>query len=291
MPIIEDVNYIDSTMLSFGTINLIQNNTSDLNTAPTLIRKVPGLIGQYPFVIFTDPAETYKIPWTNNPYSQIPFSNRISIQIKEANLQTYINPNNTRFNFEFVAMYDTRLHNNPNFLQVNPLSTKWDFFTFNTPLRDLNTISLIFRNPDSTISFEPDVMYKSIISLTADGSGSHITIATQFQHKLNAGDRIYLKKFVPVLADGTINNNFPQYLLNYLLRSDGHVVNVVAPTLVPPIDPAKPLPDDLTFGLDPSVKLMDPIDPNISISFPGLVDVFIAKRRLRIPMKIKCVKK
>lgn len=289
IPLLEDINYIDPTIATYGQVDLIQNNTSDPNTAPTLVRKNLPVIGQYPQVIFTEPTETYKIPWINNPYTQLPYCNRLSIYIKESNLQSYLNVNNTRFNYEFVATYDTRLHNNPNFVQVNPLSTKWDSYLFMSPLRNLNTFSIIFRNPDNVINFEPDVMYRSVINLTNDGVGGHITIFTQFTHKLLAGDRIFMKNFKPILADGSPNINFPQYLLNYILRIDGHVINVVAPGIFPSLDPARPI-GGISFGLDPSPRILNPIDPNITVSFPGLVDVFIAKRRLRIPIKIKSVK-
>jgi hypothetical protein len=284
IPIIEDVTYIDPTINTYGIATLVQNNTSPFNTAPTLVRKAPGLLGQYPLIIFSDPTETYKIPWINNPYTQIPFSNRLSIQIKETNLQSYSTFNGKRYNFECISTYDTKIHNNSSFLQITPISG-WDTYNFNNPLRNLNSISIIFRNPDNVIRFEPDVMYRSIINLTADGTGSHITITTQYEHKLLAGDRIYIKNFIPVLLDNSPNENFPKHISNYITRDDGHTVNSIAPGILPSYDPYTVIPGT-SFGLDPSLKILDPISPDITISFPSLVDVFIAKRRLRIPIEI-----
>ena len=289
IPILEDIPYIDNTVTVYGQVDLIQNNTSDVNKPPTLVRKNMPVIGQYPIVLFTEPTETYKVPWINNPYTQLPFCNRLSVYIKESNLQSYLNMNNTRFNFEFNVTFDTKLHNNPNFLQVNPLSSRWDSYMFINPLRNLNTITLIFRNPDNIINFEPDIMYKSVINLTNDGTGGHITLFTQYEHKLLAGDRIFLKNFIPTLPDGSSNINFPQYLLNYIIRSDGHAINIVSPGILPSLDPSKPI-GGVSFGLDPSIRILNPIDNNITISFPGIVDIFIAKRRLRIPIKIKSIK-
>ena len=296
IPIIEDSLYMDTRVESMGTIKLVQNNTSLLGP-PTLIEQ-NGHYGQYTFSILnTLPIqEVSRSPWPNNPYSQIPFANKITIQIKEASLQSYSNFGNVRHNFEFIAMHNNRIDGNPNFIQVKPINgARWDEFVFNSPLRNLNTMTLIFRNPDTTINFEPDVMYRSFISLVADATppaGSYIVITTQFVHKLYAGDRIYLKNFVPLLADGTTNTLFPSYLLQYIHRVEGHTVNGVTPTVS--LAPAVQLPNPTDFGLDPAIKLLDPIDPNILVSLsppvPGLVDVFIAKRRLRIPMKIKSIK-
>lgn len=292
IPIIEDAVYMDKRVESYGTVKLYQNNTSVVNDPPTLIRQ-NGYYGQYTYSILFD-GETYKFPWPNNPFTQIPFANKIAIQIKEASMQSYSNFNNVRYNFEFIAMHNNRLNGNPNFIQVKPINgARWDEFVFNNPLRNLNTMSLIFRNPDNTINFEPDVMYRSFISLTVDAtppSGSYLTITTQFVHKLCAGDRIYLRNFIPTMPDGSTNTQFPDYLIQYIHRTDGHTVNSVIPGIGLSLDPSRPVPNPSDFGLDPAVKIIDPISPTITISMPGLVDVYIAKRRLRIPMKIKSIK-
>jgi hypothetical protein len=292
IPIIEDSVYMDKRVESYGTVSLIQNNTSAAGLPPTLIRQ-DGNYGQYTYSILFD-GETYKFPWTNNPFSQIPFANKISIQIKEASLQSYAGFNNIRYNYEFLAMHNNRINGNPNFVQVKPINgARWDEFNFNTPLKDLNTITLVFRNPDYPISFEPDVMYRSFISLVVDPTppaGSFLIITTQFVHKLCAGDRIYLKNFVPALPNGSTNTLFPDYLLQYIHRQDGHTANSVVPGIGLTLDPARPILTPTDFGLDPSIKLLNPIDPNITVSLPGLVDVYIAKRRIRIPLKIKSIK-
>lgn len=292
IPIPEDAVYMDKKVESFGTVSLVQNNTSPVGLPPTLIRQDANY-GQYTYSILFD-GETYKFPWPNNPFSQIPFANRISIQIKEAGLQSYANFNNVRYNFEFLAMHNNRINGNPNFVQVKPINgARWDEYNFNSPLKNVNTMTLIFRNPDYTINFEPDVMYRSFISLVADATppaGSYMVITTQFVHKLCAGDRIYLKNFVPVLPDGTTNTDFPDYLIQYIHRNDGHTVNAVTVGFGITLDPARPILTPTDFGLDPAIKLINPISPNITVSLPGLVDVYIAKRRIRIPMKIKSIK-
>lgn len=292
IPLLEDSTYMDTRVESYGTVKLYQNNTSLPGQPPTLIRQ-NGSYGQYSYSILFD-GETYKFPWPNNPFSQIPFANKITVHIKEAGLQSYANFNNVRFNFEFIAMHNNRLNGNPNFMQVKPINgARWDEINFTTPLRNLNTMTLIFRNPDYTINFEPDVMYRSFISLVSDPTppaGHFLVITTQFVHKLCAGDRIYIKNFIPVLSDGSTNTLFPIYLLQYIHRSDGHTVNSIIPGIGLTLEPARPILTDTEFGLDPAIKILDPVDPNITISLPGLIDVYIAKRRLRIPIKIKSLK-
>lgn len=292
LPILDDVTYIDPTIQQYGQVYLIQNNTNmELNLAPTMVRK-STTIGQYPSPLFTNETETYIMPWINNPYSQTPYYSHISIQIVETGLQSFASANGTRFNFEYDLAYSSRLGANPNFVEAKPVNANgWDSFTFLNPIRNLNTISLVIRNPDSPINFEPDVMYYSVINLTVDpiGGGAHVTIFTQFPHKLNGGDRVFLQNFVPKMPDGiTINTNFPNYLTTYINRPAGHTVNSVF-GVSNPVNTGDPIPDS-GFCLDPSIEIINPTDPNISPSFPGLVDVCIAKRRLRIPMKIKYLK-
>jgi len=293
LPILDDIAYIDPVLLSYGTVNLMQNNSNtEINLAPTMVRK-RGNIGQYPHALFTNTADTYIMPWINNPYSQIPFHNHITIQIVETGLQSFSNSNGTRFNFEYEASFNVRLGANPNVIEARPVNANgWDSFVFLNPIRHLGTISLIFRNPDTNLIFEPDVIYHSIISLTIDvlGGGAHVTINTQTPHYLKGGDRVFLQNFIPMINNTTQSNmDFPHYLTSYINRPSGHVVNSVF-SVNPPVNPGEHISTAISFGLDPSIKINNPTDPNISLSFPGLVNVCIAKRRLRIPMKIKYLK-
>lgn len=291
LPILEEVPYLTPSIVSIGDVDLVQNNSnSEINLPPLLTRKNTNFVNQYPLKLFTSLTQTYVYPWINNPYTQTPCNNRITIQLKEAGLQSFSNTNNSKFNFEFELYYDPDLSINPNFIHAKPINLNgWDYYKFLIPLRNLNTISLIFKNPDNPIIFEPDVMYHSVINLTFDpmSGGSHITIFTQYPHKLLAGDRIFLQNFSPQI-NNVFNTNFPTYLINYINRSEGHVVNVVFGTS-PSLSTGSPIPG-VSFSLDPSIKFINPIKPSISASFPGLVDVFIVKRRLRIPIKIKYIK-
>lgn len=317
MPILEDVIYWDEriqTLYSSGSVQIqLQKNNSTIlpilypyinvptgKEPPTLIpQSTISNAGQYTYSTLRE-NEDILIPWVNNPYSQIPFANKITIQIKEVGLQTYTNFNNVRYNYEFIAMHNNRLNGNPNFIQVKPVNgARWDEFNFSTPIHQLSSITFIFRNPDTTINFEPDVMYYSQLSITSTSPNpgyEYLSIQTQFDHKLKAGDRIYIRNFRPKNTTAPL---FPEYLKNYILRNDGHVVNEVNPTLInpgpPPIGyPGTSITTAIDFGLDPAIKVITPggiVPIEISNSLPAIIDVFIAKRRLRIPMKIKCIKK
>lgn len=290
IPLIEDVPYT-LTSLNNGDVLRIQNNSSLPGEPPTLITQ-SGSYGQYSYSIL-NPADasggTYIVPWPNNPYSQIPFANKISIYVQESSQQSYANFNNTRYNFEFIAMHNNRLNGNPHFIQVKPVNgARWDEFNFTRPLPSLSTVTLVFRNPDTTIAFEPDVMYNSIIKISTGAPPNYILIQTQFTHKLKMGDRIYIRNILPY--DSTVAP-LPQYLSNYLTRSDGHTAGEIVPSGT--LQPGLPIPSGtgLDFGLDPALEVSLAALPVLSLSFPILADVYIAKRRLRIPMKIKCLKR
>ena len=317
IPILEDVVYWDEriqTLYGSGPIQiqLEKNNSSILpilypyinvpagKEPPTLIpQSTTSHVGQYTFSTLRE-TEDVLIPWVNNPYSQLPFANKITIYIKEVGLQSYANFNNVRYNYEFIAMHNNRLNGNPNFIQVKPINgARWDEFNFSHPIYQLSSISLLFRNPDNVIAFEPDVMYYSQLSITSTSPNpgyEYLTVQTQFDHKLKAGDRIHMRNFRP--KNGAASQ-FPEYLKNYILRNDGHAVNEVNPSLInpgpPPIGhPGTSITTAIDFGLDPAIKIITPggiVPLEISDALPAIIDVFIAKRRIRIPMKIKCLKK
>jgi len=294
LPMINDIPYIDPIINHSGIINLMQNNANtELNLAPTLVKKVLGThIGQYPNSLFTNKNSNYIMPWINNPYSQVPFNNRITIQIIETGLQSYTNKHSSRFNFEFEVSYNSRIESNPNNIDAKPVNANgWDSFIFLHPIRNLSTISLVIRNPDIPINFEPDILYSSSIILTPDinTGGFHITIVTSSDHKLNGGDRIFLQNFIPKINNtSVINSNFPAILTSYINRQQGHVINSVFGDA--PVNPGEPITTSKSFSLDPSVHIINEHILLINESFPGTVDVCIAKRRLRIPMKIKYLK-
>jgi hypothetical protein len=277
LPIFDEVEYKlqnpPSTIPSgTNTLVLIHNN-SNITGAPTLIPNV-GNYGQYPKEILT-PPDTFVIPWINNPYTQIPYHNRLTIQVKEAGLQSYSDGNGARHHFEFVVSYKPQINTNPNIMSANPISGDlWDTYIFTEPIKDLHGITLVFRNPDYPVKFKPDCLYN--VKAVSDGAilpGPFIRFDYQ-SHGLSMGDRIFISGF----KSGSIN------LDSYINRNDGHVASGDPSQL--PIQPGVLIPTANSFWLDPAVSIVD-LQP-IPI-LPQTVTVCIAKRRIRIPVRIRKV--
>lgn len=298
MPMIEELNYIDNNFSSHVNATLQNNNYSGA-VRMTLKRSVDSTVtGQYPYSLLSPSlGHDYIVPWINNPFSQITFANRFTVQLSEAGYYSYYNFNGTRYNFEFDATYRGDYYFNNNFLFANPISScdKWDNFVFNDPIRNLTSLSLIFRNPDNPIQFEPDVFYNITITIYFDiMSGFNYIIfntSNVTSHKLNTGDRFYIKNFIPKLPNGSINNNFPKYLTEYINKSEGHVASGRIPSESLTLYYGDPITTLDEIGTDPSIRINNPVDINISSSLPSRCDLYVAKRRLRIPMRFKSIKK
>jgi hypothetical protein len=69
---------------------------------------------------------------------------------------------------------------------------------------------------------------------------------------------------------------------SYVNRADGHVAS--ADPALPPLAPGSPIPTPDAFWLDPAVSLIDFAPPP---ALPQIVTVRIAKRRLRIPIRLR----
>jgi hypothetical protein len=286
MPIPPEVPYVTTSLPLPGTLvpnQLIlvhNNNNNSIAPYSPLLTAV-----QYPpFVSPT--AATAFTPWVNNPYSQVPFLDRFTIQFAEAGLQSFSDRNGARHHFEFGLSTDGVRGLNPNMLTAAPLSGRlWDSYVFTDPLKSVDGITLVFRNPDVPISFLPDVLYN--VSALSDASlptltpplpapalptppGPYLAFTMPTGFGLNVGDRVYITGF----------NSGISVLDSYVNRPDGQVVadspgSVKNPSGTPLIYPN-------VFWLDPAIDL---------VSFPSFsaqsVTVSIAKRRLRIPIRLR----
>lgn len=251
---------------------LVHNNSNGVSGPPTLIPNVAPH-GQYPPTVLT-PPNTFVVPWVNNPYTQLPFCNRLTVQLKEAGLQSYSDRNGARHHFEFAVTYLSIAGTNPNMLQAVPISgTLWDTFVFTDPLKDVHGLTLVLRNPDIPIRFEPDCLYD--VQVVGDGAaapGPFLRFDAA-AHGLHAGDRVIIDGYrsgIPVL-DAYIN------------RPEGHVASG-DPSLAA-LAPGVPIPSTNSFWLDPAVSVID-FSPAPTLQ---VVTVCIAKRRLRIPIRLRRV--
>jgi hypothetical protein len=277
MPIPPEVPYVlaPAPAAPTGTdrLVLVQNNTTALAPfSPTLVPNVSPY-GQYPAELLIPPATTLT-PWINNPYTQVPFFDRFTIQIREAGLQSYSDRNGARHHYEFTLSSTAGAGTNPNMLLALPQSgNQWDTFIFTDPLKDVHGLTLVFRNPDIPIRFLPDCLYD--VSVESDASASPPGPFLRVNapgHGLSMGDRIFITGF---------KSGNPK-LDAYMNRPEG-LVAAGDPNL-PALNPGVPIVGNF-FWTDPAVSIFD-LTVQVPV-LPQTVTVCIAKRRIRIPIRLR----
>lgn len=264
IPNLEEVPYVLNGTVFPNADTLVLNQNNTVAAAPFS----PQLAwSQYPPVgPWQWPPST---PWINNPYGQLPFFGRMTIQLKEAGLQSFSGRFGTRHHFEFTTKLDGNHHNG---LLAYPQSQeKWDTFVFTDPLKDVHGLTLVFRNPDHPIRFLPDCFY----DCTIENNGLNVLRINAPGHNLLMGDRIFIT--------GCKSGN--NILDSYINRVEGHVAagNPALPFLAPSVI----IPDANYFYLDPSINLS-----GLLVTAPVLpqtITVYVAKRRLRIPIRLRRV--
>lgn len=275
--------------------------------------------GQYPNSLLLDitypsppaPAGTNPLvqqstlPWLNNPYTQLP-NGRFTIQVREVGLQSISDVNGNRHNFEYDVEYRTDIGKSAATYQAKPLK-EMSTYIFTQPITSLQGISLVFRNPDIPIVFEPDV-YRNVAFQINDGFINFIIP----NHNFRVGDRIYIQDFVPWPGSGNLNE-----IMN---RPEGFVVanydnNVLPPPFVPaisnPLSHGSLLQLPNRFTTDPAINttilavpaipatIPNPIPPppvtipptpyNPTVPYVAVVSIFVEKRRMRIPIRFRSV--
>ncbi|MFA6165802.1 MAG: hypothetical protein WC700_04240 [Gemmatimonadaceae bacterium] len=280
LPILEDVPYelVAAPAVSPSGTNrlvLIHNNANGASGPPTLIPNAGGY-GQYPEGVLLPPATT-QTPWVNNPYTQLPNGNRLTVQIREAGLQSFSDRNGARHHFEFTTRYAERIGHNPTMLQMVPVSGDWERYIFTDPLKDVHGVTLVFRNPDIPVKFLPDCLYEvTVVSDAAAAPGPFLRFDST-AHGLHMGDRIFVSGFRSGIAVLDTFVNRPQGLV------------VAGNPAVAPLPPGTPLAsagEPNRFWTDPAISIVD-FAP--APTLPQVVTVCIAKRRLLIPMRLRRV--
>ena len=198
-------------VLTNSDLALSQNNSTNTSPAPPVpsANLTPSLTegptGQMPVGLTT----LINIPpWVNNPLSQILFGNKLTVQIKEAGLQSISDLNGNRHHFEFKIRYPILSEGtSPNVVNVSGAYSGSTKYIFTEPLIDLQTISLIFRNPDVPIIFDPDFFEcNSFIDFTE----SIPTLTFKFpSHNLLTGDILNIVNFNTgfIVLDNYINRS------------------------------------------------------------------------------------
>lgn len=265
LPILPEVPYIlvpAPFPLGSNKVVLLHNNNNGLTGAPTLIPNAAPY-GQYPPSILTPPS-TFLIPWINNPYTQLPFCGHLTVQLKDIGLQSYSDANGARHHIEF----EVKSGHNPNILEAIPLECGWDKFIFTDPIKDVHGLTLVFRNPDIPIKFEPDCYY----DVSVFPSFNVLRFETMVPHNLLVGDRIFIRGFT----------SEAKALEVYVNRPEGHVVS--SDPGMPPLPPSTTLSTPTFFWTDPAIAIIDFIP---APTFPRIVTVCVAKRRLRISLRMR----
>jgi hypothetical protein len=203
----------------------------------------------YPSTLSAPPI----IPWQHNPYSQLPYSGIFTVQIKEFGRQAYSDIGGNFHHFEYRTKKEVDFSANIDNLFAKPVK---DIYKFKDPVRTLDTITVAIRNPDNLINFLPDVIYDVPAEKKIDPIYGNTIVFKSIKHGLKNGDRVFI-------AGAKCSNSS---LNSYLNRVDGHVIDKV---------------NDDEFRLDPI----------ICANYLGslVVDVLVAKRRIRIPIRIRCL--
>jgi hypothetical protein len=213
------------------------------------------------------PGGTAFSPWTHNPLSQIPYSGRFTMQIKEVGRQSFSDINGNAHSFELITSYPRSYKSAPNVLYAEPVTRT---FTFTEPIRNIETITTIFRNPDAPVIFEQDVLYDTTLSKFTYAVGTPAIPAGEYlsfyseNHNLVNGDRIFITN--AKTSNGDLNV--------YLNRPEGHAII------------------SGIMGAAGGYFFTDPLINIDNITFTGkigFVNVNVAKRRIRIPMRIRRV--
>lgn len=254
MPII--IEQTDAATFSTFVVETVANN---LDILPVKT--------QYPPELFQDNevGTTFVAPWIHNPVSQIPYDGRMVMQIKELGLQGF-DMKSAKHQFEMQMRYTASMNGtSPRQLQV-----KTDkIFQLTDPLREMSAITLNFRNPDHPISFQPDCLYSVPMTFILYNT-KYYPKFTYFGHSLLHGDRVFI----------TGCDTKTRELDAYINRNRGHLVTKSIES-GDTILPGMPIEDETYFGLSSS--------PGLPATIPGTfyVDIYIARRRLRIPIRMR----
>jgi hypothetical protein len=251
---------------------------------------------------------------------QYTFGQRITMYLSNIGIQSISDNNNKRHHFEFDitnhGTVDGDSHGDR--ILLTPIN---DRYILTTPITHVHGMLINFYNPDNPIKLTPDVAYNVVTtSQTIDGGGGEC-LQYQFVDRtglmqLEVGDRVVIKGFEHVSGIGTtaipyktVDGVFNQYMN----RSEGHIIGddpvtlstgpTIDPTYTgsgnrwnvyfdPYINPVKLTgtdrnPSSGTYG-DIAVGSIAPRD---IIRSRTRVAMYIAKYRIRIPLKFRTLSK
>lgn len=277
-PRVPDVEYLQAV----SGFTLFSNNPAAPNP-PRLVANVPPAAagaaapGQYPPALLAY-SQTTTQDWIHNPLSQTPYG-RVTVQIREAGAQSF-SDRIGRHHFDMELVWAGANGGRPDGVRATPnagVGGAGDRYVFTDPLRSLQEISLVFRNPDTAIRFSPDVYYSALARAgTVAVAGAAVPLEINLAaanngepaHGLAAGDRVFITGFASTSTS----------LNSYVNRADGHVVNAAAA-----VAPGETIPGGVVY-LDPTPDLNGLAVAGATLS---RCNVYIARRRMRIPLRLR----
>lgn len=130
-----------------------------------------------------------------SPLTQVPFGNRVTLELEQLNTQSFRDRFNAHHHFEFTASPDVFLSPagvvSRGTLLLTP-ERDWDTYVFTDPIKDLQGVKLQFRNPDQPVAFPLSCLYGASASVSAAAQVLQMNYAA---HGLAAGDRVYVQNF------------------------------------------------------------------------------------------------
>jgi hypothetical protein len=190
--------------------------------------------------------DRFSLPYTasaDNVYK------KITMYIEEFSSMSILINSGKRYHM----IFDSDIQDNK--IKLIPLINDEGRYRFHTPVRMLDTITLKFQSPFSTIDFLQDRFDVKITS--SDQTQSLLTFTTP--HQVKDGDLVHLERY------STLNKKNDIIHINKINDERGHIVTFI---------------NDLVLGIN--VDLVD-----VSYDSSNITVCFIASRRLIIPIRME----
>ena len=239
---------------------------------------------------------------------------RITMFMRDISAQSFIDNEDTRHHFEFdiSAIGHIKASGHGDKLLLTPID---DNYVLTDPINHVHGMSLNFYNPDYQLKMPPDVIYGvSMFSAMPNSGASPTDNIIQFrfseptgQLELLYGDRIFFKGFESYYILSSTNEKITQnHVLNrYINRPEGHIIgeDIVSSTSSIVALVVVPVGNLYNIYLNPNIKTVN-LDNFTNSGSAGLpyangeeirsktrVNMYIAKNRIRIPIRFRTLTK
>jgi hypothetical protein len=189
--------------------------------------------------------------------AQTPYSSHFTMEFREFGRQSISNRGNSQFHFEFLIETNTAGQQT-----ATPAAGRSKAsYIFTDPVKSIDGLTVVLRSPDVGLNLSPDVLYGAAARVSAGGFLELVSAG----HGLAAGDVIFVTGFA--CSNAVINS--------WVNRAQGLIVG--AGTTAD------------TIALNPNVGVSTLGVPGATITSSTRVLVYIAKNRIRIPLRMRRV--